>query len=550
LSRQFLFRNSDIGQLKSSCAARAAQEMNPQIKVQTLALRVGQETESTFNDEFWEGLSGVWNALDNVQARQYVDHKCVFYGKSMIESGTLGTKANVQVVKPGLTETYSDSQDPPEKAIPLCTLKNFPHAIEHTLQWARDTFEELFKQGPDNVNSYLTRPDYLTALKKQGAGEMRMTIQAIHRSLVTSKCSTFEDCIRWARTLFEDYFYRNIAQLLHNFPLDAKDKSGAPFWSGPKRPPTAIQFHSTDPVHLDFVVSAANLIAQANRIPANQRDLSVFQQVLATIHLPPWQPKEGVKIQADEKEAQQQAQQPAAALSLDDEQEVERDLAQLPPQGTGAAVMAPIDFEKDDDTNFHMDFVTAASNLRARNYAIPEADRHKSKFIAGKITPAIATTTGMVTGLSCLELYKVVASEAKPLEHFKNAFVNLALPFFAFSEPVGPAKRKWGTTTYTVWDYFRVEGDLTLQEFIAYFKKEHKLEVDAVTLPSTGMSLYMSFGNKATREQRMPMKLSQLCEQAGKLTLYPTQKYLMVDINVEDENGDDPDVPSVIVKIR
>ena len=39
-----------------------------------------------------------------------------------------------QVVLPHLTESYSSSQDPPEKSIPICTLKNFPNAIEHTIQ--------------------------------------------------------------------------------------------------------------------------------------------------------------------------------------------------------------------------------------------------------------------------------------------------------------------------------------------------------------------------------------------------------------------------------
>ena len=39
-----------------------------------------------------------------------------------------------------------------------------------------------------------------------------------------------------------------------------------------------------------------------------------------------------------------------------------------------------VDFEKDDDSNFHMDFITAASNLRAENYSIPPADRHKVIF--------------------------------------------------------------------------------------------------------------------------------------------------------------------------
>jgi len=64
----------------------------------------------------------------------YMDRRCVYYKKPLLESGTLGTKANVQVVLPHLTESYSSSQDPPEKSIPVCTLKNFPNAIEHTLQ--------------------------------------------------------------------------------------------------------------------------------------------------------------------------------------------------------------------------------------------------------------------------------------------------------------------------------------------------------------------------------------------------------------------------------
>lgn len=40
---------------------------------------------------------------------------------------------NVQSIIPMLTESYSSSMDPPEKSIPLCTVKHFPTAIEHTL---------------------------------------------------------------------------------------------------------------------------------------------------------------------------------------------------------------------------------------------------------------------------------------------------------------------------------------------------------------------------------------------------------------------------------
>ena len=46
------------------------------------------------------------NALDNVSARLYVDARCVYFGKPLLESGTLGPKANTQMVIPRLTENY------------------------------------------------------------------------------------------------------------------------------------------------------------------------------------------------------------------------------------------------------------------------------------------------------------------------------------------------------------------------------------------------------------------------------------------------------------
>ena len=135
LNRQFLFRPYDVSKPKSIAAAKAIKAMNPHVNVESQENRVGAETEHVYNDDFFGSLDGVANALDNVEARTYMDRRCVFYRLPLLESGTLGTKGNTQVVIPDLTESYSSSQDPPEKSIPICTLKNFPNQIEHTLQW-------------------------------------------------------------------------------------------------------------------------------------------------------------------------------------------------------------------------------------------------------------------------------------------------------------------------------------------------------------------------------------------------------------------------------
>jgi len=73
----------------------------------------------------------------------YMDQRCVFFKKPLLESGTLGTKGNTQVVIPHLTESYASSQDPPEKETPSCTVKNFPNAIQHCIEVGTFGFNDL-----------------------------------------------------------------------------------------------------------------------------------------------------------------------------------------------------------------------------------------------------------------------------------------------------------------------------------------------------------------------------------------------------------------------
>ncbi|XP_013913395.1 PREDICTED: ubiquitin-like modifier-activating enzyme 6 [Thamnophis sirtalis] len=139
--------------------------------------------------------------------------------------------------------------------------------------------------------------------------------------------------------------------------------------------------------------------------------------------------------------------------------------------------MKELNFEKDDDSNGHIDFITAASNLRAKVYNIEPADRLKTKRIAGKIIPAIATSTAAVSGLVALELIKVVG--VCPFQAYKNCFFNLAIPIIVFSETAAVRKTEIRNgISFTIWDRWTIHGkdNFTLLDFINTVKEKYGIE--------------------------------------------------------------------------
>jgi molybdopterin/thiamine biosynthesis adenylyltransferase len=575
LNRQFLFRKQHVKKPKSLTAAEAVRQMNPDINVEALELLAMEETEKIFNDNFWigsgranrsdeqhpgipvrndnpEGLHFVVNALDNVKARKYVDSRCVFYKKPLLESGTEGTKFNTMVIIPHKTVSYDEGEaDAPEgEAIPMCTLRNFPSTIIHCIEWARGLFEDLFVSPLGDLKEYLANPSgYVHELREQAEAYMldQNDISRAMDKLCDSEGNGllrsvraaravrdggYAACVRLAHEIFITKFNHAMKDLQHQFPKDLMS-NGKPFWSPPKRFPTIMETDLNDEYVVTFLISVANLIAVAyglNPLPVNGidehgNDFDTFIPLNSswrdTVALaaalpaeePIWRPTTK-KIDSGEKteEGEEENKAPTTtATSLQDSiNELLSRLDALSAVHTDGLVAQPADFEKDLDLNFHIDFIAAASNLRASNYEIPRATRHKTKMIAGKIIAAIATSTACATALVGVELLKLV--QQKPVSDHRDSTCNFAVNQFQMSEP-SPANvikgsgekrptpdplnqpelyddngevdwekvpvHKWKAypDPHTKWDDIHLSASLTLQQTIEFFKSQHNLKL-------------------------------------------------------------------------
>lgn len=375
-----------------------------------------------------------------------------------------------------MTESYGSTRDPPEKDVPFCTLKSFPNIMEHCVEWARDfSFGGIFVSKPMQFNQLMEEKDLLARLQQPNGNGLDLKVVRTVAKLLQVRPKSFADCVAYARLKFESYFKKKSLQLLHSFPLNhTTDDKGTLFWTSPKRPPKPIDFDLNDVTHRTFVVSLARLWAEVWNLPYGNSDLQLdsLSSIISKVVVPQFKPLEGKEIITDESVKKPEEKK---IKSMDEEQEVHLKTLFQYFSNNEKFKLRPVDFEKDDDSNGHIDFISSTSNLRGRVYAIPEVDRLKIKAIAGRIMPAIATTTAAIAGCASLELVKLVIHNNKEggldLSLFKNLFMNLALPFWAFTEPGSVVKQPIsGDKFFTLWDRWdiKIGADVTLNQVLSH----------------------------------------------------------------------------------
>ena len=143
----------------------------------------------------------------------------------------------------------------------------------------------------------------------------------------------------------------------------------------------------------------------------------------------------------------------------------------------GMKPLTSVEFEKDNDSNFQIDIIYAMSALRCRNYKLEIMDWMTVKIKAGRIIPALATTTSSIAALQTIELVKIAKN--LPIEEYRNSFLNLAIPLLQSSEPGACHKIqiREGLTT-TLWDRWEVTlsgGNCTIKNLFAKLKEKYLL---------------------------------------------------------------------------
>ncbi|PLW47285.1 hypothetical protein PCASD_02588 [Puccinia coronata f. sp. avenae] len=302
-----------------------------------------------FDQAYYKSFDLVLNALDNLAARRHVNKMCVITKVPLIESGTAGYNGQVQPIRSGKMECYDCQPKPFPKTFPVCTIRSTPSSPIHCIVWAKNyLFPQLF--GPEDENE---GADLDEAIQN---GESVKEVETLKEEVKRMKEIRAQlDSPEMSKIVFKKLFEEDINRLLMMDDMWEHRKAPTPLnydELASQKPEEKVQQNQQAP-------TTAGLKDQQTLSLKDSFD-SFCSSLLAL----------GKRIQLD-------------------------------------ASHEPLRWDKDDDEA--LDFVTAASNLRATIFGIPQKTRFDVKEMAGNIIPAIATTNSAVSALIVFQAINILS---------------------------------------------------------------------------------------------------------------------------------------------
>ena len=421
LSRQFLFREKDIGKLKSETAINVIKSFNSKINCVALDEFVNEQTENIFNKEFFEKQNAIVVCVDNFEARTYISNLCEKYNVPYFNCGTDGPYANIEAFIPGKTEIPSYPNDE-KKIIPSCTLKMFPSSIDHCVLWSLNHFEKFFNKNIIDIKNlnYDENKFYQDMDKILDLRIRFKRIKTLFKFLKIANTKNFDKCIKYSIKKFYKFYIWKINNILKYFPPDKINKeTGLKFWTGNKILPHPLLFEINETMCFNFIKSFSILLAYCLDIDIKNIKIDDYIKEYSSkikINIPN-KKKFGDKIYYEKQ-------------INDLKDKINKYLS----ENKIFINYKPIKYEKDTIDINQINFIYYSSNLRAKNYNIKNLDKIKIKIIAGKIVPSIITSTASVAGLLALQLY--VVAQSNNFKHFRTGMMDLSDNTLALGIPV------------------------------------------------------------------------------------------------------------------
>jgi adenylyltransferase/sulfurtransferase len=126
LHRQTMFDEDDIGQVKVEVAAKKLQKLNPDCKIEALAVSVNDYTAL----EVVEGCDVVIDALDSVNARYALNKACVKFGIPFVTGAAVGVSGQAFTILPKESACYFCMfPDLNEDTMPTCSIEGVHPSI-------------------------------------------------------------------------------------------------------------------------------------------------------------------------------------------------------------------------------------------------------------------------------------------------------------------------------------------------------------------------------------------------------------------------------------
>jgi ubiquitin-activating enzyme E1 len=394
---------------------------------------------------------------------------------------------------------------------------------------------EFFNRGPSTMNKWINKSTFLNELS-----QIEKSIAEEDINLFTSKYPTqlnkIKECARWAIDMFMENYNNSIVQLLHTFSPTHEVAPGILFWSGGKRCPQPIIFDINNTQHIDYIEATTHILARCSGLIDN------FTRDELCEMISDYNPK--IFVPTNKQIASSDAEiEKVTQVNMYNKEPI---IITALPKDYIANFM-PQEFEKDDDSNWHIEWITASSNLRACNYAIPCATKQQTKGIAGRIIPAIATTTAAVSGLILLEMLKYL-NGFKQVDLYRSTFINLAEPVIVYSDPIEASMIDIAGNKINSWTKFEYIHNSTLGEFKKYYEELFKINISMIVVGNS--MIYADFlGDESLNKTLYDIILSLDDDKDDKddKVVLGTQSIVIFNIMSDIENID---IPAIMVNLK